>query len=64
MAAVKFQMEGGKGVEELSLSLRNTLEKMLPKKIHQTHNLVDSKEERREMFSFLSYFKTHSLERD
>ena len=53
MAAIKFQMEGGKGVRDSSLSLRNTLEK-LPKKIHQTHNLVDSEEGKSEMFSFLN----------
>ena len=52
MATAEFQMEAGKGVEELSLSLRNTHEKTLPKKIHQTHNLVDSKEGKSEMFSF------------
>jgi len=51
MAAIKFQMEGGKGVKVSSLSLRNTLEK-LPKKIHQTHNLVDVEEGKSEMFSF------------
>jgi hypothetical protein len=34
------------------------------KRIHQTYHLVDSEEEKSEMFSFVSYFKTLSLETD
>jgi hypothetical protein len=34
------------------------------KKIHQTHHLVDSEEEKSEMFSFLFHFKMLSLEAD
>jgi hypothetical protein len=56
------------GQEKVAMARKQNMKPVsgmgIKKRIHQTYHLVDSEEEKSEMFSFPFYFKTLSLETD